>query len=330
MPYKILERLKINGEVSLLPSGYHSSVILVAQNGFKQVIKVISKRELNSIKVADQLARDIQAYSNLLQKIGLPTPDVKVELISNGSIWDIVVISPFCGHDISNDISDGSESLCLESIDKILLPMGLIFKQQLELDDFELQIGIDPKPSNFTLDENGAIYYVDLMPPRYRRDGVALVEFPPPVSKNAEALAYFRHYDMRGLLFVLQTQLCRLRFDLRPQILEKLWLFSEQFCSGRLSHYLKQIPSSRFISALPKNREEIISLIRRDDMYEMRDIALQLAFENMDLYSLKEIESIFQLSHFFDNTPSTENVERIKALLLAMNRQESTKELLGQ
>ena len=314
---KILRKIGMDGCVCNLPSGFHASVVLVEKEGWQKVVKIISKDCLRTKKSARLLAEDIVAYYQALKNIGVITPENDIRIIKNGQRYDLVIISPFCGHNVSSRIRSGTEKECLDTISSILAIVKRFFLHPVSSDSSELVCGLDPKPDNFTLDRAGQMHYVDLMPPRYRKDGRAIVEFPPPSSPAGYDLAYFRHFDSRGILLVLRTQLCRIRHDLRPQILELLTDFSRGFNNPCLKDYFDDFPGERFISAGPSERKEIIERLGDEDIYLIRDIATQVACENPLHFDRGWIEDIFHLTHFYDDVPAAENIKEIKKKLSA-------------
>lgn len=318
MPHRILQKLKLDGPVEMLPAGYHSSVLLVGGNDNRRVIKIISKPELTEMVIAQQLADDIQAYAQELQEKELVSPLIEIDLLGNGGLVDIVISSPFCGPDASRIMKSAPQARCQEIASKILDLLRCLFRHSLIPGGFELQTGIDPKPDNFTVDDFGVMNYIDLMPPRYRRDGVALLEFPEPFSAKGRQLAYFRHYDMRGILTVLQTQLCRVRPTLRPEFQKLIRQFIKEFRGNGLSDYFNYLPSFQFCRASQSERFQIVDSLHQDDIYSMRDIVCQLVSEQPDQYGEIEIEKVFHLSHFFTDAPPADKICLIKLILKEM------------
>ncbi|MDD2807306.1 MAG: hypothetical protein PHW95_02175 [Patescibacteria group bacterium] len=315
-----LERLKLTGRVELLPSGFYSSVVLVVENGHKKVVKLIRKPELNEQAIAQQLGDDIVAYGAELLRRGVRSPQVKVRLLGDvGEGWDVVVEAPFQGTDVAHLLLEADESDSVRLTRGMLGMISALFDYPLE-SGFELQIGIDPKPDNFTVSETGEMHYIDLMPPRYRRDGVPIVEFPEPTTDIGKKVAYYRYYDMRGILTVLRSQLCRNRFDLRPLFRRLIAEFAAQYPG--LGRHMGLSVGEVFVDANLSGRLAIIEALAGDDMYAMRDIVTQLAFEN-PLYRHPCIDKVFHLSHFYQEAPSPENVCRVKKILRAMTRNES-------
>src|SRR3989339_13031 len=306
----LLQKIGVNGNAVELPHGYHTRVFSVDGS----VIKVISKPELSDLTLASQLADDILRYATELERIGVQSPALQVNLVDYNGRWNLVVTSSFCGLDVSERLSRSSVEDCTKIADSILTMLRQFFLNPVQGGSLEIQAGVDPKPANFCLDGHG-LHFVDCMPPRIRRSGIAIVEFPAPVSKQGYQMAYFRHFDMRGILAVLQTQLCRLRPEFRPMFRQILRQFAEEFRGNGLVCYLDEFVGSRFVTANTANRLAIIHSLRCDDMYEMRDIACQLALEDPNVARQTKVEKIFTLSHFYNDKPSVKNTEEIKTIL---------------
>lgn len=313
---RVLREIGMEGYVCNLPSGFHASVVLVEKEGLQKVVKIISKDCLNSKKSALALAEDITAYYHELKKIGVLTPENDFRVVKNGRRRDLIIISPFCGLNVSSRIRSGTEDECLDTISAILSEIKKFFLHPVSSGSSELICGLDPKPDNFTIDSFGQMHYVDLMPARYRKNGRAIVEFPSPSSLAGYDLAYFRHFDSRGILLVLRTQLCRIRHDLRPQILKLLADFGCSLDSCSLTDYFVNFPGERFIAASEAVRWEIIERLDEGDIYLVRDIATQLAYENPLQLERGWLENVFHLTHFYDDVPAAENIEKIKKILL--------------
>ena len=315
MSEKILKELGFDECVCELPSGFHASVTLVNAQSCQKVVKIISKSCLDEEAAALELQKDIIAYYDELKKINIPTPENDIRIIRNDRGYDLVIISPFCGFNLSETIKHGSEAESLEAASSILSVIGKFFTNRICEKSFELICGLDPKPDNFTRDQKGNVHYIDLMPPRCRKNGRALVEFPAPRSKKGYDLAYFRHFDARGIILVFRTQLCRLRPSLRPQILGLLYAFYEKTLGPECVEYFESFAGNIFNRADRSQRQKIIAEIKEDDMYLFRDIATQLSFENPDRCGKKWLEEIFHLTHFYDDVPSFENARKIKQML---------------
>src|SRR3989344_5207952 len=285
---EVISSLKLHGNVEVLPAGFHSDVTLIVHNGEALVIKIISKPEFANKAVAEELAQDIVHYHHLLKDIGVRLPPInKIELLANGTnSWDVVVITPFLGYDAERKIKEKNVATTW-ALDGILQTMApFFFNQQL---CSHLEVGIDPKPANFVSKDNNEYHFIDWMPPRFRKNGIPLVEFAPPQSKEGWDLAYFRSYDAKGILLVLQTQMCRLSPASRPEIKSRIL----EFATSR----------------------NLIEGLGPRDVYALREIACELHHRHNTPAGAILVEQIFRLTHFFDDLPDPDKIEQAKSLL---------------
>lgn len=323
MYLEVLAQLGFNGILFKLPSGYHAEVFRIETGASAEVLKVISKPELADSQLAHQLVADMALYAAELQRIGVRSPMIKTELLQSAQQRHLVITSPYCGVDVSKAIATAPLSHSLQIVSDILGLLRQFFLHPLMPKSLELQVGVDPKPANFTRDSENQLNFVDTMPPRARRDGQPIVEFPKPQSAEGCRVAYFRHFDMRGILIVLQTQLCRLRPHDRSKFCTLIRQFATEFHGNGLVTFLDQFVGTRFIQADRDSRIEIIDSLGTDDMYEMRDICAQLVEENPEVYDQEILERIFHLSHFFHDNPTPGNTTLAKKILISMTSQKS-------
>jgi len=318
MCQKVLTQLGYNGNLTRLPSGYHAKVFLLNQSALPVVLKIISKPELADGQLARQLLADMGLYADELRRIGVQSPSIDAQLLFSDGQWHLVITSPYRGLDVSTTIASAPAEHSLNVVTDILTLLRQFFLHPVATQSLELQVGVDPKPANFTRDEQNQLNFVDTMPPRARRDGQPIVEFPIPQSAAGYQVAYFRHFDMRGILVVLQTQLCRLRPQSRSEFRSTIRQFADEFRGNGLVTFLDEFAGTRFVAAGETGRLEIIESLGTDDMYEMRDIGTQLIEENPDLYGFEILEQVFALSHFFHDNPAPGNIELAKKILSAM------------
>ncbi|KKU49464.1 MAG: hypothetical protein UX72_C0055G0003 [Parcubacteria group bacterium GW2011_GWA2_47_10] len=310
---EVISSLKLHGNVEVLPAGFHSDVTLIVHNGEALVIKIISKPEFANKAVAEELAQDIVHYHHLLKDIGVRLPPInKIELLANGTnSWDVVVITPFLGYDAERKIKEKNVATTW-ALDGILQTMApFFFNQQL---CSHLEVGIDPKPANFVSKDNNEYHFIDWMPPRFRKNGIPLVEFAPPQSKEGWDLAYFRSYDAKGILLVLQTQMCRLSPASRPEIKSRILEFANSI-SPDVRGFLADLPSEKLWGLDFESSRNLIEGLGPRDVYALREIACELHHRHNTPAGAILVEQIFRLTHFFDDLPDPDKIEQAKSLL---------------
>ncbi|MBI4415329.1 MAG: hypothetical protein HY566_03795 [Candidatus Kerfeldbacteria bacterium] len=303
---------------SRVRSGSHSVVHRTHLNGHggPVIIKEIRKKFPSAADIS-ALGRDVVEYANRLNRCGVATPQpIAVFPVIEGDTCYLTTVDPFVGDDLEVAITSGEREVCLRAVDDLLEVLLRLSSRCTEPDGCELEVGIDPKPANFTRDDSGAVHYVDLMPPRWRKNGYPMVEYPAPRSEFGQQVAYFRHYDLRGLLVVLRTQLCRLRPTLRPLFVERLQAFTQRL-PGEVARYHTSFAGTRFSSLDRQGRLALIGKLTDGQIYEMRDIACQLAYEQTHNHGAADgfLEQVFHLTHFYDDVPDRNQMDRARELL---------------
>lgn len=306
----LLETLQLHaGQLEILPSGYHTKVTLIIHNGQHSVVKMISKREFVNREVAEILASDLRQYHALLRESGVLVPDLdRIELLPSQSGHDIVLIVPFHGYDAERRLELG-ELGSMEILEGVLVALRPLLSGH---ERFELRIGIDPKPSNFVSTNGANFHYVDWMPPRFRKNGHPLVEFNDPSTPEGQKLAYFRSYDVRGILLVLQSQLSKLDLPNRQAIKRRIAAFADEVAPGA-GQYLRNLASEKFHRVAENEARRMVSRLGPGDLYQMREIACELA--SQDRVDGDFLREVFHLTHFFDDLPEKACFEKAKQLV---------------
>ncbi|MDP2933078.1 MAG: hypothetical protein Q8N81_03010, partial [bacterium] len=166
--------------------------------------------------------------------------------------------------------------------------------------DFVLDLGVDPKPANFVSRNGNNFHYVDWMPPRFVKNGIPLVEYEPPKSRQGQELAYFRSYDLRGILLVLQSQLSKLNPLARTAVKSLILKFAGEV-DPKIQGYLSSLVSETVFSASGSEVAHLVSQLQPQNIYELREIACELVCRgraNSDF-----LAKAFQLTHFYDDVP---------------------------
>jgi len=304
---QLLESLQLNaGHVEILPSGYHTQVTLIIHNGQHSVVKIISKKEFVDRMVAEELSRDIRTYHAMLRQVGILVPDIsRIELLPSSTGHDLVLIVPFEGYDAERKIESGELTVAqvAEGVLHALKPLFLAHK------DFVLDLGVDPKPANFVSCNGNNFHYVDWMPPRFVKNGVPLVEYEPPKSQEGQELAYFRSYDLRGILLVLQSQLSKLNPHARPAVKSLIFKFAGEV-GPKIQDYLTSLVSETVFSASAQEAASLVFQLQSRNIYELREIACELVCRgraNSDF-----LAKAFQLTHFYDDVPEPKRFQQAR------------------
>lgn len=316
--FRITEAVNVSGRVQVLPSGYNTDVTLVVKdNGDKEVIKVIGvKKSLPDEQTAREFTFDVVTYRDLLARVGndqVPEITDAYLLWNKGeNRWQVVYHMPYVGKDVGGIIKEAKDYAEIEEmLEKMLEFIGLFFND-LFSSPFEINVGIDPKPANFAILRN-KVYFFDFVPPRYRKNNVAMVESPPPVTEQGFELGYFKHFDIRGILMILQSQLSRLRPEWRSTFKQLIIERAPDCAKG----FLKDGIWNKFANVSRRKAKRIVADFTDRDIYIMREIVADLA--EVRGYSSEEVDKFFRLSHFEDGI-KTDRLLMLKSLLLTMHR----------
>jgi hypothetical protein len=238
------------------------------------------------------------------------TPDIsRIEILSSSAGSDLVIIAPFEGHDAERYLL--GEFIPTEKVlDGILYSLDPLLASHR---DCVLEIGIDPKPANFVSHDGNIYSYVDWMPPRFRKNGMPLVEYEPPKSEAGFRFAYWRSYNVVGVLSVLQSQLSRLLPMSRALIKARVLDYAASFTQSVVDA-LNQRPSETVFQTDVGTASNIIQGFSPEQLYELREIACELVFRQRAGADL--VQEVFRLTHFFDDLPDSLVFERAKYLVL--------------
>ncbi|TAL19586.1 hypothetical protein EPN90_03050 [Patescibacteria group bacterium] len=308
----------VNSEIRYvrLPSGL---LTVTARYGAKK--KGFLRAEANT------WSEDIVAYQEELLRRGVPLPPIEGIIIEFDQASQKAVIaktSPWTGHDVSHLI----QHTPLGNDDKIL---GGIVGQMCAIlvmvcaerhRGYETEIGIDSRCSNFTIDASGKMWFVDLFPPRYRKAGAPLLEWPTPLTEEGRGLGLFKHYDARGITLTTIAQLSRVlpaqKSFFEERVLDGL---APAFSPAELAAMrmeLSRAPWRQLRDLLgatqdTSGRKDAVEAIFacRDavvfgvpyGVYGLREAALELAAAGR--FSAPALEEFFRDSHFEDSLPSS-------------------------
>jgi len=308
------ERMRgVNSEVSFSSTARGEPAI---------VKRLGAKKGEFSREEAESVAADVLAYHSLLVKAGVPVPEVlslsiEVDPITHRA--SIVKTMRWKGEDLTVLIASHSheEQALRDIIGKMVRTIEPLLRQHI---GFELPVGIDAHVSNFTLHQD-ALHFVDIFPPRFRKNGRPIVEWPAPKSILGHELGFFKHFDLRGVMLVMSAQLARIA-PRQKAFLESVLL--EAFAKivpkelAEMQAELEQSPWIRIralLASVTLSAEQLREAVRiikeaphtrifgvRYNVYALREIALELA--SAGSLTEAELEAFFQRSHFEDELSS--------------------------
>ncbi len=294
-------------------------------NGEKKVVARYGTRKGGfSPEEAIEMAESIMEYQQLLEKRGVPLPPIE-KVIHEYSHRDkraiVVKTSQWTGHEIKKIIKQShateEKQLIFDLVQEIFSVLIPVCADRHE--GWEITVGIDPRCTNFTLDTEGKVWFVDLFPPRYRKDGVPMVEWPEPKNELGRRLGHFKHYDIRGIALCAFEQLCRIKPALREEFERLTMLFCQQSMSPQeyvlFVQELEKTPWIRLRALLKDSGADAKDAIRdiilsapheivfgvQYYVYSLREIALELAAAGRMTHD--ELEEFFKASHFEDYLP---------------------------
>ncbi|HEY9585590.1 MAG TPA: hypothetical protein VJJ02_03320 [Candidatus Paceibacterota bacterium] len=316
--------------------GFNSEIFHIhyTEGGRKVVEKRVgAKRGGFEFTQAGEIARDVLQYQHELVSLGVSMPEIE-RLALNCDVRDgqtlIYLVAPWTGLDmevIINQWRMDRDPTC-STVRHLVREMCALLKRVCtdRLTAWDVRVGIDPKASNFTLDETGQVWYVDPFPPRYRKYGKPIIEWTMPKTELGNILGYFKYYDVRGILLGFTAQLARVKPSLK-KIVEDVAL--EEFRGtvpeaewAEFCNELSRSPWRLLREALHREddekrarAEDIIRHCVTDEIfgidyhvYTLREIALELAYAGV--MTSTQMEKFFQDSHFEERLPD----ERIKEL----------------
>lgn len=306
-----------------LPGGYNSDVIAIVTSGRERVSKLIGgKKNVLTREEAEELAKDIRTYQALLEETGMriaPLEDIKLHYNLERGGSEILQISGHHGASVESVFRDGDDTAVTGVLRMMLEQLHFIFARLSA--DGDLSVGIDPKPGNFTRDELGQLWFVDTMPPRFRKDGHALVEYPAPKTRAGYEVGYRRHFTVAGVLLVLQTQTCRLNPRYRHIVKREIDAFvAEHFPQAHMDLSAHDARVQRVVAG---RQIDDIAVMTEEQVYLMREIACEIAYQNgHDGW----LDRLFVVTHFEDGV-HPHHLEEAKRLLRGVLTQAATAEM---
>lgn len=319
MRMRIVNEVNLTGKVKILPAGYNSEVTIISKDDGKwEVIKIIGvKKAILTEDEAQEFARDITTYHKLLTEVAgnrIP-PLTDIYLLNKSGKWHVIYHMPYRGKDMEVILRKGNNTIVERIVRLVLETLGL-FLASIYRDPYEITVGVDPKPANFSF-KGGRINFVDLVPPRYRKNGTPIVEYPVPKTEDGFKWGYFKHYDARGVLLVFQGQLCRIRPELRP-LFKKLII---EYAPEGIKDFFKKGIWETFPTLSLSEAEKVVASLTYLDMCTMREIVTELAYRYK--YDAAVVDNFFKASHYEDEIPN-EIMSKLKSLILAMHQKKGS------
>ena len=297
--------------VQELTGGFYSLVKLVLHHEETLVCKIIGcKQQRFSYRVAHELVENLDQYHAYLQESNINLPkilDVRVlEAHHLSGQYLVAQLSQYVGENTAYIIQNAAPQETLQCLQQILSDVLIPFFMTHAMTSGDLAVGIDPKPANFT--RNGhKMFYVDLMPPLIRKNGIPLSDYPAPETNFAKDRSYYRYYTITGVIHMLYLQTCRLRPNLHQQIYESLRL---GLCASGLHKAWK-----KFQAIVPQLQCLLVTelkqrIIQTTCAYELRSLGVPILADEKEL-----LEQVFQLTTR-ENETLDYNLGTVKKLLL--------------
>jgi hypothetical protein len=303
----------------------------------KTVARYGAKKSGFTLEEAIEMMKDLVEYQTQLEAHGVPLPAIEKIAVEHdsreGNRAVLVKVSPWTGKEVRRIIQEANVETQLPLIEKLVRDMCAILKPlcAVRRSGWDVKVGIDPRCTNFTVDPQGQMWFVDLFPPRYHKEQGRIVEWPEPQSELGKQLGAFKHFDVRGIILCTTAQLARIKPELKD-FFEKI-VVEEMKDIMTVAEYeefvaeLKETPWMRLRTLLAtrvpldsKHYTEAVEIITtaaqkevfgvRYSIYTLRELALELAFAGV--LSQDELDWFFKNSHFEDELPGEviKNLER--------------------
>jgi len=303
-----------------IPGGVNSEIRYLEQPDGAVLVQARYGAKKNGFSYEEAVitARYLGEYQALLEMQKIPMPPilglaVEHDLFSDRAI--IIKTSRWTGYDLAarlrrKELRENS-ALVTELVRKMCEPVKELCKHRH--DDWEIVVGIDARCSNFTLDQDGKVWFIDLFPARFRTEKGPMVEWPEPLSEAGRVLGLFKHFDVRGIVLSIISQLSRIRPEYRVLFeTEVLSAFLPSLSVEEREHLVTGIESAPWRAVRhwlqdrrsPLSRESFRELFDAPlfglqyGVYTLREIATEFAAEH--IISTDELESFFKASHFED------------------------------
>lgn len=293
-----------------------------------------------TFKEGIKMMKDIMSYQKELKRYFVPLPptdDIILEYHPLKKRAIVVKSELWTGNDISKIIE---QSKSKEEIKKIVIKMCDIIIPicRKRFNGLKTRVGIDPRPANFTIDDDGKMWFVDIFPPRFRKKGKPFVEWPSPKNKIGRDLGYFKHFDIRGIMLCATAQLARAKPELK-EFFERIVFgeFKKIFSKTEYKNFLLELKIAPWIKLreitgkadfskkdLDEAKNIILTFQKNKifdvdyNIYTLREIALEFAFR--EIITKDDLEDFFKKSHFEDKI-SPKIIKKLKnKLIIFLNK----------
>lgn len=289
------------------------------------------------LREATEAIHDIVEYQSQLTKRSVPMPPIDQIALEYSPTHERAVVaktSLWVGAELRTVFESADPTRDQRTLAGYISKMMKIIKPicQERRRGWEVEVGIDPRCSNFTVDEKGKMWFVDLFPTRYRKNGKPIIEWPAPKSLQGKKLGYFKHFDVRGILLCMMAQLARAKPELKHYF-ESIILREAKHSMNKKEYHafhtgIAETPWRRLSAVLRHGnmkdaaRAKAQQIIRGAyrarvfgvsyGIYTLRELALELA--QAKFISQNELESFFKQSHFEDAL-AKEKVLELEAIL---------------
>lgn len=298
-------------------------------NGEKKVVaRYGTLKKHVTLAEAEEMVKDLLCYQQELEKRNVPIPKIEQTHLEYDHTLDkaiVIKVTPWTGRELRHLIQGAHPVKDLKVMEAYIRAMmkiiGRVANERFQ--NWETVVGIDPRCSNFTLDDQGKMWFVDLFPPRYRKNGIPLVEWPEPVSEMGKKISHFKHFDARGIILCTTAQLARTQPTLKS-FFEGIVHEEARKMMKEQEHeqFMKELSSTpwmklRSLLSSPEQwnkdtlqeAKNIVSFAAEQQVFEvdysvytLREIALELA--QLKIITNEELKNFFSLSHFEDTLPS--------------------------
>lgn len=315
-------------EAFCLPGGINSKIVYERYPTGKILVvaRYGEKKGSFTFHEASDVYRDLLQYQAELKARKVPLPPIERILIEYDHAAErasVLKVAPWTGFDVQGLIREANPTRDQRNILRYAREMARILVPVCKdrLAGWETKVGIDPRCSNFTVDQRGKMWFVDLFPARYRKHGQPIIEWPEPKNELGRRLGYFKHYDVRGIALCTIAQLSRalpaLRIDFETVVVRELSRAMSPSERETFERDLKKTPWHRLRKLLrvkkptPDTLAAIRGLIERAateqvfgveyNVYTLRELALELAASGR--MGAEQLEAFFKASHFEDDLP---------------------------
>ncbi len=267
-------------------TGFHSTIKEIKTNNNSSYLeKRYGQKALGfEMSLAFSIVKDMKRFSTIANEIGIPAVSPIGHVVYNNGHEGRVDLAEYVPQIGSNLMQIMEEKIQKSEIDSAMNYYRRYLAMFRMVWDAGFPISLDPPLTNFCVTKDNNIWYVDLMPPRQKReDGSYLSELPPPLSEDSEALLIDRYFTKSGQAQIIYAQSLRNLIPLGVPI-EKI--------KGTICEILGETAGR----AIDMNQDKILQIIqqpKQSDTDQIRIIAAeQYEKGNLEGMILKKIYEI--------------------------------------